>query len=361
MRRLNRRFALFTIAVFLMISLTGCKDEPLKVAVIARLETGSVMGMSTWDQVKFYLSDHPNSPLSFVPYSDDGTKEGAKAIYEAIRKEGIDVILTAHKSDSAIWLTDLMAMDTEPILMLAAGSTTELLTGIDDYFLRFVQSASQEQEAVVEYIDQKGYQKILVVRDIDNISYAKTAIDAFDALYDKDYSLMDVSISNLNFEAMRTKLEAIEYDFVYLVIGDYNINSGAIAQLAHQVNPKAKIMYNAWMKTQSLFETAGDSLSGSAMLSHYPPRGENADIDAYLDSYHEMFGYYPNTIGLTVYRIVELLDQSANDGHRTPDELKEHFIKEGPFKTLLGDIKLDPFGDTKLPFYYIEDIMGEFQ
>lgn len=361
MHRWNRHFMLIIVAILMVISLTGCAEKPLKVAVIARLETGSVMGMSTWDQIKFYMSDHPDSPLEFVPYSDDGTKEGARIIYEAIRKEGINVILTAHKSDSAIWLTDLMAVDPEPVLMLAAGSTTELLTGIDDYFLRFVQSASQEQEAVVDYIEQKGYQKVLVVRDIDNVSYAKTAIDVFDSLYGKDYTLMDVSISDLNFEAMRTKLEAIEYDFVYLVIGDYNINSGAIAQLAHHVNPNAKIMYNAWMKTQSLFETAGDSLSGSAMLSHYPPRGENVAIDAYLDAYHDMFGYYPNTIGLTVYRIVELLDQSAKDGHRTPDALKEHFTEEGPFKTLLGDISLDAFGDTKLPFYYIEDIMGEFQ
>lgn len=83
MRHPLRKAKLIVIVFLLVITmqhLTACTNHPVKVAVIARLESGSIMGMSTWDQVKFYQSRHPDQSnlMEFVPYNDDGTWEGIK-------------------------------------------------------------------------------------------------------------------------------------------------------------------------------------------------------------------------------------------------------------------------------------------
>lgn len=361
MNSLKRMLRLAILTGLFLFLLTSCTQEPVKVAVIARLESGSIMGMSTWDQVKFFEERNDSKGIEFYPYNDDGSREGIEKVYEELKAEGIDIIVTAHKSDSGIWLSELIQKDGADKIMFAAGTTTDLLTGLDDNFIRFVQSAHQEQKAAVSYIKEKGFKDVLIIRDIDNISYADTALKSFDENYDFNFELIDINVKNIDFVDLENQLKLKKYDLVYLVIGDYNVSSGAIAQLAVKVRPDTKILYNGWMKTQGLLETAGESLKQSAMLSHYPARGENDILDKYLVEFFDSYGYTPNTIGITVYKIIDALNQSVESGNSTPDEIKTFMIQKKTINTELADVVLDEYGDSIAPFYFIQDIYGEFK
>lgn len=366
MRKSNDRTRLILFLLLLVITmppLTACTKHPVKVAVIARLESGSIMGMSTWDQIKFYQSRHAEQAkkVTFVPYNDDGTWEGIKNIYEDLRSEGISIIITAHKSDSGIWINELANQDPEPVLILASGSTTEKLTGLDDSTIRFVQSASHEQKAAAEYIKNGGYKRPVIIRDIENASYAITALEAFKQYYGKDFHWFDIHLGQIDFITLKKQLETIDYDIAYLLISDYNISAGAVAQLITKVNPEAKVLYNAWMKTQALLDTAGNSIKKSAMLSHYAPYSESPAIAKYIDDYRTMFAYTPNTIGLTVYNIVEIIHNAVDHGYTTPEGIKRYLLDEKTFETELSTVTFDTFGDSTGSFYTIENILEEFQ
>lgn len=361
--RLIKTILIGIFVLMTMQTLTACTLQPVKVAIIAKLETGSIMGMSTWDQVKFYNDRHQDKAkkIKFYPYSDDGTQEGLKAIYEALRLEGIEIIITAHKSDSALWLEELIEKEDAQILVLAAGSTTDLLTGKDDGILRFVQSASEEQKSAAEYIAKGGYKMPVIIRDIDNYSYANTSMEAFKRFYDQNFHWFDISLSGIDFTVLERQLKTIDYDIAYLLISDYNISSGAVAQMVIKVNPDSKILYNAWMKTQGLLDTAGNSLHQSAMLSHYPAKGIDPVLDKYIEDFKDAFGYVPNTIGLTVYNILDILHEVVEAGHKTPESIKQTIISMGKLEPELMPITIDEYGDATGPFYYIEDLLEAFK
>ena len=364
--RALKHIVILFLLVITMQHLTACTNHPVKVAVIARLESGSIMGMSTWDQVKFYQSRHPDQSklMEFVPYNDDGTKEGITRIYEELRSDGIDIIITAHKSDSGIWINELANQDPEPVLILASGSTTEKLSGLDDSTIRFVQSASKEQEAVAAYIKEKGYKRPVIVRDIENASYATTALDAFTKAYGDDFHWFDIHLSKIDFVTLEKQLNTIDFDIAYFLISDYNISAGAVAQLVTKVNPDAKVLYNAWMKTEALLDTAGKSLYKSAMLSHYAPYTESAAIASYIDDYRKMFAYTPNTIGLTVYNILEISHDVVGNGTfgaKTAEGIKQAILDTGRFETELSTVEIDAYGDATGTFYVIESILEEFE
>ena len=360
---------LVKIAVLLIIflaatqALNACTPQPVKVAVIAKLESGSIMGMSTWDQVKFYNERHPITArkIEFHPYGDDGTREGLTSVYEALRKDGIEIIITAHKSDSAMWLKELVDQDDAKILVLAAGSTTDQLEGKDDEIIRFVQSARYEQEAASQYIKDRGYEKPVIIRDIENYSYANSAMEAFADYFARDFHWFDVKLSGIDFAVLEKQLSSIDYDIAYLLISDYNISAGAVAQMVLKVNPDAKVLYNAWMKTQALLDTAGNSLNQSAMLSHYPANYENPVIEDYLEAYQNTFSYVPNTIGITVYRIVDALSIAIGNGHKNPESIKAFMLDQGTIETELLPVVIDQYGDTQGPFYYLENLLEAFK
>jgi branched-chain amino acid transport system substrate-binding protein len=338
----------------------GCaKEQKVVVAVMTKLEAGSIVGSSEVNAAKMFLEDHGVGNIEIIPFDDAWNPEKTKEAYREVRKRGIRFLITSHVSTCALAIAEEINKD--GILTFVTGATTDLLSRKDDYILRNIQDVDEEQKSIAEYINRMPQKRLLIVRDTDNYGYTSPALQYLQNRLSKDrVVIVDVSMAKLDLTALEKRLKREDYDLLYLLIGGYQSTAGSIAQLAKKLSPNTKIIYTPWMKTPTLLETAGNSIKDSIIPSHYPPSAESPSIRDYMERYKKRFNYAPTFISLNVYTALQVLTEAIQAGNRTPDKVKAYIIGKGAFKTDFGTITFDPYGDTRMNLYFITDIPGEF-
>lgn len=338
----------------------GCvREEKVMVAVMTKLEAGSIVGSSEVNAAKMFLEDHGVGDVEIIPFDDAWHPEKTKEAYREVQKRGIRFLITSHVSTCALAIAEEINRD--GVLTFVAGATTDLLSKKDDYILRSIQDVDEEQKSIAEYINRMPQKRLLIVRDTDNYGYTSPALQYLQNRLSKDrIAIVDVSMAKLDLTALEKRLKREDYDLLYLLIGGYQSTSGSIAQLAKKLRPNTKIIYTPWMKTPTLLETAGSSIKDSIIPSHYPPSTESPSIRNYMERYKKRFNYSPTFISLNVYAALQILTEAIHAGNRTPDKVKAYVIGKSIFKTDFGTITFDPYGDTRMNLYFIKDIPSEF-
>jgi len=355
------KITLVMLGLIMAVALSGCgNDAPVKVAVMTKLDTGSIVGISEVDGARFFLEQNNIQNIEIIPFDDAWDPEKTKEVYQEIRAQGIDIIVTSHTSTCSLALKELVDAEGDEVLIFNTGATSDKLSGQDDMFIRNVVDVHTEQRFIAEAINAAAWPKLLIVRDIDNAGYVDPALTYFKQYYRAPVQVLDVSMKKMQMEELRSQLTASGFQSLYLLVGGYQTNAGAVAQLARTLVPDCPIMYTPWLKTPTIIETAGTSLSGSLMPAHYPPRGTDAAIDAYVDAFKNRYGYSPTFISLNVYQAIEILQQGLDAGLRSPAELKQFVLEQDSIETTFGKISFDEYGDSQSPLYFITDIAKEF-
>jgi branched-chain amino acid transport system substrate-binding protein len=351
--------SIFFLLIALLFSISCIKKEKTKVAIMTKLEAGSIVGSSEINAAKLFLEDHNIDNIELVPIDDSWNPEKAVVAYYEIKKRGIGILITSHVSTCALAIKDHINKD--KTFTLVTGATTDLLSDKDDYIFRNIQDVGKEQKSIAEYMTRKKFRKLLIIRDTDNYAYTDPAIKYFMNNYpDKNVTEITVSIKNLDIPALEQRLKKISFSTLYLLIGGYKSEAGLIAQLARKHNPDVPIIYTPWMKTPTLLDTAGTSLAGSIIPSHYPPHNTNPNVDRYMERFKKQFNYPPTFISLNVYSALQIVSQAINDGHTKPDEIKKFILEKKSFETEFGIITFNQYGDVESQLFFITDIPGEF-
>jgi len=335
-------------------------DQKVKIAIITRLETGSVVGVSEVNAAKMFIEDRGINNIEIVPF-DDGW-EPAKTVkaYEAVRRRGIDIIITGHTSSCAIAISDRVNMD--KVLLFETGATTDQLSDKDDYIIRNIPDVHQEQKSIAGYIKSRHFSPLLVIRDTENLAYTEPALIYFRNYYTAgQMSVLDINISNFNIARLEAGIRKQKFDAAYLLIGSYKTAAGAIAQLIIKVNPSATVIYTPWVKTPAIIETAGGSIHNSVFPSIYRERYLAAGIDSFFMKYRERYRETPTFMAINVYSALQVLHAAISSGHRDPDSIKEFILNSGTIQTDFGPVTFNRYGDAVSDLYFITDIKREFR
>ncbi len=363
---ISERIAVKRLSVFLLLMglfcAMGCTPSSGKipVALMTKLESGSIVGSSEFNAGKLFLEDHKTANIDLIPFNDDWKAEKAVEAYQEVRAKGIPILITSHVSACAVAIKDQLNQDN--ILTFVTGATTDALTGQDDMILRDIQDVQSEQRSIAEHINTWPGDKLAIIRDTFNNAYTEPALKYFKQYLAKgSVRSLEISTEALDTQAVQTYLRDAPFDTVYLLIGGYQSSAvGTLAQIVTQINPQAKIMLTPWVKSPVLLEAAGSAIAQCTLPSHYPARGENQAVDAYVDNYKARFGYAPTFISLNVYTALEILHQALQNGCTSPDTIKAHVLKQKTFKTRFRTTTFDHFGDAAIPLYFVTDIPKEF-
>lgn len=341
-------------------SLSYCKKTPaLKIALMTKFESGSIIGSSEAGAVNLYLEEKGIKNIEIIYADDAWDPKKAVTAYEELKGKGIDILITSHISTCAVAIADMINRDR--ILTFVTGAVTDELSGIDDYILRNIQDVDKEQKSISEYIKNNFPKPLLIIRDNNNYAYTDPALKYFLKYFGREnVSVVDVSMSSIDYLKLEKDIKKTRFSSVYLLIGGYKIGAGSIAQMVRKMNPFSSIIYTPWMNTPSLLETAGSSITGSVMPSHYPSKKTDASLNAYLNRFRDKYGYAPTFISLNVYTAFELIDRAIKSGASDPDSIKNYLLKSGEIKTEFASTLFNQWGDVDAPLYFITDIPGEF-
>lgn len=367
--------AVLAAAALAAASLASCARPPLKVALLTKLEAGSLVGASEVNAATLFLEDRaaarrgggargrasPPRDIEIAPFDDGWDPDKAVAAYEKARAEGFSFFVTSHTSTCAVRLEEPMRRD--GVLAMVTGSTTELLSGKDDLILRDVPDLRFEQAAIARYVDGLPGNEVLVIVDLDNGAYTLPALEAFKAALGSGKRVAEerIRMSALDIERIRSVISSVRYDVLYVLVGAYQATAGSFAQLSMAARPAARVVFTPWLNSPALAATAGPALALSTLPSHYPPRGSAPDVDAYIARFKGRFGYAPTLISLNVYKALEVLAAARDEGASTPEDYKRWVVGKGSIPTSLGKAVFDAYGDSASPIYMIENPVAEFR
>ena len=363
-RRPSALMAGAALSLTLIAALPGCAGPVLRIALLTKLESGSLVGASEANAATLFLEERARagrkSDIEVKPYDDAWLPEKALMAYERARADGYEFFVTSHTSTSAIGLEPAMRRD--GVLAMVTGSATTALSGKDDLILRNIPDLAYEQARVAEYVSTLPGTEVLVLRDLDNGAYTEPAFWSFSAeVAGKNLRLHDIRMSALDLEAARAAMLEKPFDVLYILVGGYQASAGTFAQLAASINPSVRIVFTPWLKTPALAASAGPALERSTLPSHYPAKGQDPRVDGYIERFEARFGYVPTFISLNVYAGLETLAAAWDSGARTPAEFKRWILGRGEVPTSFGVSVFDRFGDSNTPLVMIEDPRREFE
>lgn len=356
------KICLVGFSVFLTLS---CGAPKVSVALMTKLEAGSIIGASEIGAVRLYEKQHPKSRLVVYPFDDGWDPERAVSIYKDIRKQGISFLITSHTSTCALAIVPYINQD--KILTIVTGATTKELSSKDDYIFRLIPDVTEEQKSLVRIALESNPKKILIIRDMANPAYVEPALEIFSkVLYEANPAISlvvhDIDTRKFSIEALEPLFKERAYDFLYLLIGGYKNVAGNIAQLSYHFHPETPILFTPWMNNADLVSGAGPAVQRFILPSLYPSRTESAEVDTYMRAIEENYGLSPTILSLTVYVALELLQQAVESGAATPEAVKKWLLNRGPHKTMFGPITFDRYGEVvDRPYYVIKDIQREFK
>ena len=337
----------------------ACSPGPVRIAVMTKLESGSLVGSSEINAARMAVEDRGmGGRVVIVPYDDGWLPDKTRVAWERLRADGIDLVVTSHVSTCALVVAELC--EGQDVLVFVTGATTGLLTDRADAIIRNVPDVHDEQAAVAAWVRSRSPSRVVLLRDTDNWAYTEPARDAFLAgLGTSAWREVTVSMQDLDMDAARAALAAEPYDFLYLLIGGAQSAAGTYAQLGRLLEPDCDILFTPWLKSSNLVAAAGPALEGAWIPAFYPKRGTDPAVDGFVDRFRESFSYAPNFVGLNVYAAVEILLDRLADGKRRPRDILASIVGH-ELRTSFGPLRFDAEGDVERPIYMIDDIAGEF-
>ncbi len=357
---INKQSIIIILTAVILLS-PGCScGKKTKIALMTKLESGSVVGVSEVNSAKMFLEEKGVENIEIVPFDDAWEPEKTVKAYEEIKKSGINIIITSHTSSCAVAISE--AVNRDRVLMLVTGATTDILSDKDDFILRNVHDVRQEQKLIAQYMKSRGFSSLLIVRDIENAAYTEPALHYFSRYYNgKKIKTIDINISQFNAEALEKRVRGVSFDGLYILIGGHKAAAGSVAQLIRTIRPFVPVIYTPWMKTPAIVETAGASICDSIFPSIYPERALHSNVDSYLRRYRERYKEPPTFISLNVYSAMQILKEAIDAGHNDPGSIKSFILREGTIQTDFGPVMFNRYGDTESPLYFITDIRQEFR
>jgi branched-chain amino acid transport system substrate-binding protein len=335
---------------------------PIPVGMVAWLASGAVIGSSEMHAADLYLEEHPQSRLRMLPADDEWKPERTVAVIQQAMDQGVRFFITTHPSRCAVASLHLFADGRA--LIINAASASPALTGKDDYLLRIIPDAVQEQRAIAHHLDGLTGQRLLVLQDTSNLPYTDPAFAAFAAelavLGRWQISHRQLAIAEFRPDDYRT-LMAEPFDALYILAGSFQTAIGNIAQLFHYLHPQAPILLTPWARSPAILETAGAAIDRLILATPYGSRHASPVLDDYFRRFDDRFGYTPHAMTIGVRQALELLDQAFAQGPVTPAAVKRYLLSVPTHQTSLGPVAFDRYGDVAGNYQFIHDLKQELQ
>lgn len=330
------------------------RHRPVTVAVGVDLPLvhGAAVDPSDRYAADLFLEEHPNSLIRLVNHFNKPDAASGPASIAELKRLGVRFFITTQASNLAV--PSLGQFTRGEALAINVSATSNALSGRDDGFLRVVPDLVQEQQAIADVLQRLDGRRVLVLQDTGNLAYTKPALAAFSTALQRHghWHLVTRQLSVSAFDPKRDRaLMQGDVDALYVLAGSFQPAIGNISQLFHQLHPKAPILLTPWARSPAIVANAGPAANRTWVISPYPPRGNDRQINDYFRRFERRYGFTPYAMGIGTRQAIELLDQAITSGARSPAAVKRFLLSKREHRTSLGPVRFDENGDVQARFH----------
>lgn len=377
MKRTTRRpqkhlsFSVILLSIIiLMAGLTGCdRRKPIKVGFVGCL-TGrlSDLGISGRDGAMLAVEEINKAggikgrPVELIVKNDKQDQEVAIKVDRELIKEGVAAII-GHMT-SAMSMAAQPLINREKILMLGPTTSTNKLTGIDDYFLRVIPPNKAETDHLAHHaFHRMGIRKMAAVYDLSNRVYTEGFTRNFKSEFEKlggeiIHKETFTSGSEVNFVDLAHSLFKPGLDGLLTVAGA--LDTAMICQHMQMIGSKLPVISCGWAKTNDLLQHGGPAVEGIIFSQLFDKESQDEVYVGFKRKFKARFGSDPDFAAAHGYEAAHVLFDALSK-NADPKNLKHTILEQKVFQGVQGNFKIDKYGDPKRKRYLITVKEGKFK
>jgi branched-chain amino acid transport system substrate-binding protein len=368
---LKRRalLVMFVILSLLSLTLAGCKrHNPIKIGFAGCL-TGrlSDLGVAGRNGVILAVEQINTAggiqgrPIELLVRDDQHDPEIAKQVDQDLIDAGVAAII-GHLT-SAMSMAAVPLVNEEQMVLISPTTSTNELTGLDDYFLRVCPSSNTQTDQLARYaFTTMGLRKIASVYDLSNRAFAEGLYQNFKTQFENMggtlvHTTTFTSGEPISYLTLTRNLLDVEADGLFIVASA--LDTALLCQQLRKENVDIPIISSAWAFTPDIIRHGGSAVEGLIFSEAYYKESKHPDYLAFQREFRNRFGHEPGFAGTFSYeaaRVVFTALAQTDDSSR----LKEVIIAHQVFAGLQGQIRIDRYGDAQRKRFVITIKNGQF-
>jgi len=343
--------------VFLLLMvflLAACsKKEPIRIGFVGSLTGRNAdLGVAARDATLMVAEELNRTggidghPVEVIVKDDAQDPETAVKVVDELIRENV-VAIVGHIASSMTMAT-LPAVNRARIVMVSPTSSSNDLSGQDDYFFRVMEPNRLFARHQAETCRKLGIRRVSVIYDLQNKAYT---VDIFAAFREELVRNGGVIISEVSFDSAEKpaflplvrQLDLKKSNGV-LVLGS-SVDTITIIQQIRKADPSITILSGACgIAQRDLLQAAGKTLDN--VVFTLP-----VDIQCPLDSYREFsdafekrYHYAPTMAAVLAYDATNLIAVALKK-NSDPGQLRATIKGIGSFAGVQGPLVFDQYGD----------------
>lgn len=286
--------------------------------------------------------------IQLLVRDDENDADTARRVDKELIDEGVVAIVGHMTSAMSAAAAPLMAR--EKVVMVSPTTSTNELTGIDDYFLRVYAPSSDAATELAKYARQElGVSRISIIYDLSNKAHTKSWAlafgDEFEALGG------EIVMHRIFSSANNARLQDVAAD---MVVGDAEgimllagaLDSGLLCQYLRQKGFDGSILVSQWSITRDIFRHGGSAVNGIRFFDAFDNDNRSDRYLAFKRAFETRFKYPSGFAGAYGFEAAQVVIEGIRRAKGSVG-LRDTILSIGEFEGLQARFAMDRFGDVK--------------
>jgi len=294
-------------------------------------------------------------PFYLITKDDRQDPQTALKVDQELIDEGV-VVIIGHMTSTMSEVV-LPLINEQKVLMISPTTSTNKLTGIDDYFLRVMNPNTQLTNLKANYAFRNlKLRRIATIYDLSNRAYSEDYAANFKSEFerlggkviatDSFRSGPDVIFKNIAKEILKAKPDGL-----LIVAGA--VDTAMTCQHVRMAGSKIQILISGWAQTPDLLHHGGPAVEGIIATMYVDHDSTAKSFVEFKERFRARFGQGEPTFAVVFgYEAVMVLKEALSK-HADPRELKDTILKQRVFQGLQGVFEIDSYGDAKRKVYIV--------
>ncbi|MBF0226043.1 MAG: ABC transporter substrate-binding protein [Desulfobacterales bacterium] len=370
MNAYKKNIFLLILFIFIIVLLLNCgREKTIKIGYVGCLSgRHSDLGISGRNGVILAVEKINNSgginncKIELIIRNDRHDEETAVIVDKELIHEKVIAII-GHMT-STMTMKVLPIINKEKIIMISPTTSTDSITGIDDYLIRVMASNASETENSTNYaINSLNLKQITIIYDITNSAYSEGYYKNFKQAFEKKGGAV-VSVTTFKSGSVKSYLDLAkqicgQHADSVLIIADA-LDTAFICQQLQKLKCELPILSSGWAMTDDFIKHAGSSGNGVIFTHRLNTESKNKNYLKFKKNFKHRFGYDHDFAAMFAYEAAYVLFESLKQ-NSNKEMLKDTILSIKNFKGLQGDIEIDAFGDPKRTNYIVIVENGQFK
>lgn len=353
------------LGLLLLLFVGGCPRSPIPIGFVGGL-TGrlSELGVSGRNGVQLAVEEINAAggirgrPLNLIIKDNRHDRQQARQAVQSLIDAGV-VAVIGHMT-SAMSLSTQDIINRRQTLMISPTTSTDQLSGRDDYFLRVATASSLEARAQARYgVNKLGLKRFAVIYDLANQGFTVNFHDHFQEELESLGGKLVCSRpfrsgADLAFLEIAKAVLATEPQGILLISGA--LDTAMFCQQIRKIDSKVFLFGSGWAQTQSLIQQGGRAVHGLIIRAIHHDKGREPAFLKFKRAYQKRFGRKPDFPAAFGYEAAQLLFYGIKHATDTADSgaIREAILEKGTFQGLKGEFRLDQWGDAHRRYYVLK-------